>query len=199
MQMQTRITEFFEYIFESFKEDIPEFLVVAHEFKVRHALRGNVDAGTVALMVKENAYGQRIIALEQNFYKVSGIISNTSESLQPAMLRVLGGSVTQMLADLQVPAEAAAGIMGVLDDILNDYKDITPEQLQAAQKLLAQILNQIAATEAAQQPDPQAGETTAVSPEENNGSTTEEDTEETSEESTEESTEEAAADQGSGV
>jgi len=138
--MQNRITEFFQFIYVASREDVPEFLVVAHEFKVRHALRGNVDTGTVELMAKENAYGQRIITLEQNFYKVSGIIANTPEPLQPAMLRVLGGSVTQMLMDMEVPPEAASAIMGELDDILNDYKDITTEQLQAAQELLAQIL-----------------------------------------------------------
>ena len=153
--MQKRITGFFQFIFEAFREDVPEFLVVAHEFRIRHALRNLDEPATQAVLAKEKIYGDKIKALEENYIKVSGIIANTPEPLQPAMLKVVSASVGEMLAGMGLDATVVGSVNGELADILNDYDDVTPEQLQQAQEVLQQILAaQATPMEEAEQPAP---------------------------------------------
>jgi len=138
--MQQRIVEFFQFIYESFREDVPEFLVVAHEFRIRHALRNLDEPATQAVLAKEKIYGDKIKALEENYIKVSGIIANTPESLQPAMLKIISASVGDMLTDMSLDTTVITSVNGELADILNDYENVTPDQLQQAQGVLQQIL-----------------------------------------------------------
>jgi len=141
--MQQRITEFFQFIYTAFRGEVPEFLVVAHEFRVRHALRNLDDPVTQDVLVKENIYGAKIKALEDNYNKVSGIINNTPEPLKPAVLRIISGNVTNMLAEMELGDDVVSDINGELDDILNDYPEPTAEELQEAGVVLQSILDAI--------------------------------------------------------
>ena len=102
MEIQQRITEFFQFIFEAFREEIPEFLVVAHEFRIRYALRNLNDPETAGILAEEQLYANKIKLLHENYLKVTQIITATPEPLKPAMLLVMGGSVQDMLAAMEL-------------------------------------------------------------------------------------------------
>ena len=139
MEFVTRITDFFQFIFETFKEDKPEFLVVHHAFKVRHALRNLDDPTTQEVLALEKDYGEKLEALVDTYHKVIQIMSNTPEALRPAMFQILGGEVQTFLTDIGVEPNVLQQVMGELADILNDFPEQTPEQLQAAGAVLEQI------------------------------------------------------------
>ena len=160
MEFITRITDFFQFIFESFQEDKPEFLVVHHAFKVRHALRNLDDPTTQEVLATEKGYGDKLQALVDTYYKVIQIMSNTPEDLRPAMFQVLGGQVQAFLTDIEVEPNVLQQVMGELADILNDFPEQSSEQLQAAGEVLAQIAAQTEAV--AEQPEPVAEQETAT-------------------------------------
>lgn len=137
--MEQRITEFFQFIFEAFREDIPEFLVVAHEFRIRYALRNLNDPETAGILAEEQVYADKIKLLYDNHSKVLQIIGATPETLKPAMLLVLGGSVQEMLTSMELEPKVVDAITDALEDILNDYDDVTSDQTQQAGALLQQI------------------------------------------------------------
>ena len=139
MEFVTRITDFFQFIFETFKEDKPEFLVVHHAFKVRHALRNLDDPTTQEVLALEKDYGEKLTALVDTYHKVIQIMSNTPEALRPAMFQILGGEVQTFLTDIGVEPNVLQQVMGELADILNDFPEQTTEQLQAAGAVLEQI------------------------------------------------------------
>lgn len=151
--MEQRITEFFQFIFEAFREDIPEFLVVAHEFRIRYALRNLNDPETAGILAEEQVYADKIKLLYDNHSKVLQIIGATPESLKPAMLLVLGGSVQDMLTSMELEPGVVDAITDALEDILNDYDDVTPEQQQQAGALIQQITAAAAAQDVDAQPD----------------------------------------------
>ena len=142
MEFITRITDFFQFIFESFQEDKPEFLVVHHAFKVRHALRNLDDASTQEVLATEKGYGDKLQALVDTYYKVIQIMSNTPDELRPAMFQILGGQVRTFLTDIEVEPNVLQQVMGELADILNDFPEQSSAQLQAAGAVLAQITEQ---------------------------------------------------------
>ena len=142
MEMQQRITEFFQFIFEAFREEIPEFLVVAHEFRIRYALRNLNDPETAGILAEEEVYANKIKLLHENYLKVTQIIAVTPEPLKPAMLLVMGGSVQDMLEAMELEPQVVDTITDALEDILNDYDDVTTEETQQAGALLQQITAQ---------------------------------------------------------
>lgn len=142
MEFITRITDFFQFIFESFQEDKPEFLVVHHAFKVRHALRNLDDSATQEVLAIEKSYGDKLDALVYNYNKVIQIMSNTPEELRPAMFQILGGEVQKFLIDVGVDDSVLQQVMGELADVLNDFPEQSSSQLQAAGAFLAQITAQ---------------------------------------------------------
>ena len=137
--MNNLITEFFQFIYEVTKEKLPEFLVAHHEFKVRHALRNLDDPATSEVLAKETKYAGLLDRLVENYTKVTDIISATPEPLQPAMLTVLGSSVSEFISEMGLEEDTQRIILGQLEDILNDY-DVTIEQQQEAGALLQQML-----------------------------------------------------------
>ena len=142
MEFITRITDFFQFIFESFKEDKPEFLVVHHAFKVRHALRNLDDPSTQEVLALEKGYGDKLEALVDTYHKVIQIMQNTPDELRPAMLQILGAEVQTFLTDIGVDPNVLQQVMGELADILNDFPEQSSAQLQAAGAVLAQITAQ---------------------------------------------------------
>ena len=161
MEFEIRITDFFQFIFETFKEDKPEFLVVHHEFKIRHALRNLDDPTTQEVLAIEKDYGDKLTALVDTYHKVIQILHNTPEEIRPAMFQILGREVQQFLIDIGVEPYVEQQVMGVLADILNDFPEQSSAQLQAAGAVLAQIT--AAQTEAvAEQPEPVAEQETTT-------------------------------------
>jgi len=138
----TRITDFFQFIFESFKEDKPEFLVVHHAFKVRHALRNLDDPKTQEVLELEKDYGDKLEALVDTYHKVIQIMQHAPDELRPAMLQILGAEVQAFLTDIGVHPDVLQQVMGELADILNDFPEQSSAQLQAAGAVLAQITAQ---------------------------------------------------------
>ena len=155
--MEQRITEFFQFIFEAFREDIPEFLVVAHEFRIRYALRNLNDPETAGILAEEQVYADKIKLLYENHSKVLQIIGATPEPLKPAMLLVLGDSVQDMLTSMELEPKVVDAITDALEDILNDYDDVTSEQTQQAGALLQQITAAPVEQDVDAQPDNMSG------------------------------------------
>ena len=155
--MEQRITEFFQFIFEAFREDIPEFLVVAHEFRIRYALRNLNDPETAGILAEEQVYADKIKLLYENHSKVLQIIGATPEPLKPAMLLVLGDSVQDMLTSMELEPKVVDAITDALEDILNDYDDVTSDQTQQAGALLQQITAAPVEQDVDAQPDNMSG------------------------------------------
>ena len=155
--MEQRITEFFQFIFGAFREDIPEFLVVAHEFRIRYALRNLNDPETAGILAEEQVYADKIKLLYENHSKVLQIIGATPEPLKPAMLLVLGDSVQDMLTSMELEPKVVDAITDALEDILNDYDDVTSDQTQQAGALLQQITAAPVEQDVDAQPDNMSG------------------------------------------
>ena len=72
----------------------------------------------------------------------------TPESLQWAMLTLLGNSVESMTEQMNLEPQVRTTIMGGLADVLNNH-EVTEAEMQQAGQLLVQIQEQQATAEAA--------------------------------------------------
>ena len=136
--MQQIITEFFEFIYEATRLKLPSFLIERHNFKVRYVLRNMDHPEAAEVLALEMEYGDKLEVLAANYQQVITIMAATPEPLHPAMLTVLGGSVAEMLDTMGLAEDTRTEILGELGNVLDGY-DTSPEQLQQAGAVLAQI------------------------------------------------------------
>ena len=138
MNMIPQVTEFFEFIYEATRIRLPSFLVERHNFKVRYVLRDMDHPEAAEVLALEMEYGEKLEVLAANYDQVVTIMTVTPEPLHPAMLTVLGGSVAEMLGTMGLDEDTKTEILGELDNVLDGH-GVTPEQLQQAGAMLAQI------------------------------------------------------------
>ena len=130
MSLNHDISEFFQRIYSLTKDyEAPEFLKHAHECDVRFAMMNRDMEGSEEILERENVLADRVRFLRDAYNQVVSTTEQFPEDLQPTVLYVLSGKVTETLNQLQVPEALIQKLMLELNGILGRYDKPTQEQI----------------------------------------------------------------------
>lgn len=138
--MEQIITDFFQSIYEQTREEMPEFLVKAHEFDVSRAIRNPDAEGSAEILAKEDMYALKMDTLRITYGKVLGVLAVLPESLKVAGLHVLSVQVADTIGAMQLSDRVANMVNEELTSVLGALPTPTIEQMQQAGAIIAQIV-----------------------------------------------------------
>lgn len=148
------LTRIFDFIYVNERVGVPEFRIHHWQDKVLNAIRNPDLPDSDAIIQQELVHRSRRTALNDNFEKIIGVVTNTPEPLRVPMLHVLRGSIETLGSELGLSDLLISDLNSYVSEELAQLGDSPePQQLQQAGAVLQQILAAQAGTSGAEAVD----------------------------------------------